>query len=28
VPLKHEPEFDKMFPESDSAQTVLDALLA
>jgi predicted Rossmann fold flavoprotein len=28
VPLKHEPEFDKMFPESDSAQSVLDALLA
>jgi len=27
VPLKHEPEFDKLFPESDSARTVLDALL-
>src|SRR5690349_7302289 len=25
VPLKHEPEFDKYFPESDSAKTVLDA---
>ncbi len=28
VPLKHEPEFDKLFPVSDSARTVLDALLA
>ncbi len=28
VPLKHEPEFDKLFPTSDSARTVLDALLA
>lgn len=28
VALKHEPEFDKMFPASDSAKTVLDALLA
>jgi predicted Rossmann fold flavoprotein len=28
VALKHEPEFDKLFPESDSARTVLDALLA
>lgn len=28
VPLKHEPEFDKLFPVSDDARTVLDALLA
>jgi predicted Rossmann fold flavoprotein len=28
VPLKHEPEFEKLFPESDSAKSVLDALLA
>jgi predicted Rossmann fold flavoprotein len=28
VELKHEPEFDKLFPVSDSAHTVLDALLA
>jgi predicted Rossmann fold flavoprotein len=28
VALKHEPEFDKLFPETDSAKTVLDALLA
>ena len=27
VALKHEPEFDKLFPETDSARTVLDALL-
>ncbi len=28
VELKHEPEFDKLFPVSDSAHSVLDALLA
>ena len=28
VALKHEPEFDKLFPETNSARTVLDALLA
>jgi predicted Rossmann fold flavoprotein len=28
VPLKHEARFDKLFPQSDSARTVLDALLA
>jgi len=28
VPLKREPEFGKMFPESDSARSVLDSLLA
>jgi hypothetical protein len=27
VPLRHEPEFDKLFPESDDAHTVLAALL-
>lgn len=28
VELKHEPEFDKLFPVSDSAHSILDALLA
>lgn len=28
VQLKHEPEFDKLFPVTDSARTVVDALLA